>query len=445
MRINIVRPYYGINVNGDMGGDLGIVDFSSQVTPDLSIIYAYSMLKSFGENVKIYDCNTDKFLASSFLSKTNFDAEDEIYVKFAAPTVNLDILFCRALKRKSPNSKIMVFGHSAKILKSWLNKNVSEISCVIEQPLDVEFVKKYRFESDCSSLDYLVTPYYEDFSYKTYNNTEQSMGYLWGSRGCTMGCDYCPYTAYYGRGIVFRSINKLIQDVKRLNEKGIDYIQFRDPFFTFNRQRVVQFCSAILQDNINVKWMCETRIDTLDEELLALMKSAGCESIAFGIETSNFEMMKKHSRNGYNMDEVKSLIRYCKNIRIDTLAFYMLGFETDTWEKLEETYHLACDLNSTYAQFNVFTFYPDTYEKIEGISPMFFVESKNLTQIKVNKLISTEALFLCAQNFTDSYYRRVFGLKYAINKRILENIIESRGNRVLEKEKEKISFFLQQE
>ena len=109
MRIQIIRPYYGINVNGDMGGDLGIADFSSQVTPDLSLVYAYSLLKSFGENVKVCDCNTDKLLASSYISKVFIDQYDEIYVKFAAPTVQLDIAFCCLLKRKAPNVKIKVF------------------------------------------------------------------------------------------------------------------------------------------------------------------------------------------------------------------------------------------------------------------------------------------------------------------------------------------------
>lgn len=441
MKIKIIRPYYGINVNGDMGGDLGIVDFSSQVTPDLSIVYAYSMLKSCGKAVEIYDCNTDKLLASSFLSKTTFEEDDEIYVKFAAPTVNLDVSFCRAIKKKAPNSKIMVFGHSAKILKDWIQKNVSEINGVIVQPLDIEFAQKYKEETDFSTLDYLVTPCYEDFSYEKYNNTQQSLSFLWGSRGCTMACDYCPYTAYYGRGIAYRSIDKLIQDVKTLVERGIDYIQFRDPFFTCNRHRVVQFCSAILEDDISVKWMCETRIDTLDLELLDLMKNAGCESIAFGIETSNYEVMEKHSRKGYNIDKVKRIIQYCKSIQIDTLGFYMLGFENDTWENLEETYQLACELDSTYAQFNVFTFYPDTYEIIEGISPHFFVEGKNLTHAKVNKFISVEALLLSAEHFTDSYNERVFGLEYAINKRMLESIVEHRGKRVVESEKEKLRLF----
>lgn len=443
MRIQIIRPYYGINVNGDMGGDLGIADFSSQVTPDLSIVYAYSLLKSFGEDVEVCDCNTDKLLASSYISKVLIDQYDEIYVKFAAPTVRLDIDFCRLLKRKAPNAKIQVFGHVAKILKEWIKQNVSEISCVIEQPLDVEFAKKYKAENDFSTLDYLVAPCYEDFVYKNYNDTERSIGYLWGSRGCTMTCNYCPYTAYYGKEVVSRSIDLLIQDIKKLTTIGVDYIQFRDPFFTYNRQRVIEFCTKILENNIKIQWMCETRIDTLEEELVHLMKKAGCISIAFGIETSNSEVMKLHARKGYNLERIKGIIRYCKSLHIDTLAFYILGFEGDTWESMSKTYQMACDLDSSYAQFNVFTLYPDTYEQMEGITPMFFTEAKNLTKKKVNKSISIDQLLMCATHFMDAYNKRVFGLEYTINKRMLETMIESRGKRVLESEKEKMKSILQ--
>lgn len=444
MRIQIIRPYYGINVNGDMGGDLGIADFSSQVTPDLSLVYAYSLLKSFGENVKVCDCNTDKLLASSYISKVFIDQYDEIYVKFAAPTVQLDIAFCCLLKRKAPNVKIKVFGHVAKILKEWIKQNVSEISCVIEHPLDVEFAKKYKAETNFSTLDYLATPCYEDFTYQNYNDTERSIGYLWGSRGCNMTCDYCPYTAYYDKGIIFRSVDLLIQDIKKLIAIGINHIQFRDPFFTCNRQRVIEFCTKILENAIEIQWMCETRIDTLEEELIRLMKKAGCVSIAFGIETSNSEVMKLHARKDYNLERVKETIGYCKSLHIDTLAFYILGFENDTWESISKTYQMACDLDSSYAQFNVFTLYPDTYEQMEDINPMFFAEAKNLTKKKVNKSMSIDQLLMCATHFMDAYNERVFGLEYTINKRMLETMIESRGQRVLKSEKEKMKSLLQQ-
>ena len=72
--------------------------------------------------------------------------------------------------------------------------------------------------------------------------------------------------------------------VKTYGARGI---YFREDNFTLRKERVTAFCEQLLRKNISIRWMCETRIDALDESLLTLMHRAGCEALYIGVESGS--------------------------------------------------------------------------------------------------------------------------------------------------------------
>ena len=71
----------------------------------------------------------------------------------------------------------------------------------------------------------------------------------------------------------------------KINGFGIQWLEFVDEIYTLNEKRVVEFCEAILSGKLSFQWGCGTRADRINEELVILMKKAGCGKIGFGIET----------------------------------------------------------------------------------------------------------------------------------------------------------------
>jgi len=90
--------------------------------------------------------------------------------------------------------------------------------------------------------------------------------------------------------VIFFSPENIIREIELLIKKyGVKEIHIEDDNFTFNKERVIEFCILLLDKNININWACPNgiRLDTLDEELLKLMEKAGCYSFAVGIESGH--------------------------------------------------------------------------------------------------------------------------------------------------------------
>ena len=51
-------------------------------------------------------------------------------------------------------------------------------------------------------------------------------------------------------------------------------------------------------------WSAFARVNTVDRETLALMREAGCDSVSFGVETGNVEMLKRIQK-GITLEQVK--------------------------------------------------------------------------------------------------------------------------------------------
>ena len=67
--------------------------------------------------------------------------------------------------------------------------------------------------------------------------------------------------------------------------------------FTVNREQVVNLCKLMIEEKINIKWTCNSRVDFVDEEELQLMHKAGCWFISWGIESGN-DAILKHAHKG---------------------------------------------------------------------------------------------------------------------------------------------------
>ena len=64
-------------------------------------------------------------------------------------------------------------------------------------------------------------------------------------------------------------------------------IFFHDDTFTTNRNWVIEFSRILKQENLDVLWGCNCRIDNLDEELIKIMYLSGCRVFHLGVESGS--------------------------------------------------------------------------------------------------------------------------------------------------------------
>ncbi len=423
-KVLLLRPYYGVNIHSDVHGDLGECLNTNDVFPDLPFIISATILdESEKIDVHIIDAVTEgRLLPDELIDKIKNERFDTVILKAVAPTVKSDLELLKKIKNIHSESKVMIAGHVSKLLKNWVQENMKEIDYVIDEPLD-EFVYKYvnKTENNVGINDF-PSPNYALVNYRNYTDDNKNIRLtLQASRGCPMSCSYCPYTAFYQK-VDYRDIDKVIEDIKSILMLGVDVIQFRDQYFTVDKNRIRELCNRIIEEKLEFKWICETRLDGLDFELVDLLKKAGVFLICFGIESGEESLLNKYNSKKGLTENSRKMIEYINKSDIITMAFYMIGFPEDTWETVEKTLKHALYLNSTYAIFNEYE--ECVFDKENVImSPSLFNTFQNTTNVKTDSILNDSEKKYLVWLFSTIYTFKNDSLKqaYTYNYNLVKN------------------------
>ncbi len=172
------------------------------------------------------------------------------------------------------------------------------------------------------------------------------------SRGCPFRCRYCSQV-YVGGKYREHSAPRVLEEVKRAVQLfGAREIIFFDETFTMTRERILEVCEGILDAGIKVRWNVRTRMDRLDEELLAAMHAAGCWSIHVGIESGSPRIQKLMNKR-LKLDRLPPVLAAARRIGMETRGYFMLGYPGETRAEMEETIRLAIDLPLDWASFTI--------------------------------------------------------------------------------------------
>jgi len=189
--------------------------------------------------------------------------------------------------------------------------------------------------------------------------TEKSFTTMITSRGCPYECGFC-FKQPSDKKYRLRSVENIIAEMQSCIEKfNVKEIMFYDDSFTFNRNFVIKLCNEIIKKKITIKWEAPTRVNTVNDELLQLMKKAGCIRLRYGVESGNQRILNLMKKN-ITLDQVKKAFELTKKYKIETFAYFMIGYATETKETIQQTINLAKRLNPDWVMFTATTPLPCT-------------------------------------------------------------------------------------
>ena len=180
------------------------------------------------------------------------------------------------------------------------------------------------------------------------------------SRGCPFACAYCAGRIVSGRRIRYRSVAKVIEEIKLLyHQYGIREIHIEDDNFTFNHVLVKEFCRQLKDNKLNISWTCPNgvRLDSLTEDLLKTMKDAGLYFISVGIESGSDRVLKEMKKS-LTTQGIREKINLIKNCGLEISGFFIIGYPTETRRDIEQTIDFACSLGLKRAGFSLFKPFP---------------------------------------------------------------------------------------
>ena len=179
------------------------------------------------------------------------------------------------------------------------------------------------------------------------------------SRGCASSCSFCLLKTY-GSGVRKKPLESMLRDIdEAVTRFGVRYAYFIDLEFTVLRKQVVELCHALIARKSPLEWCCQTRLDLVDAELLALMKRAGCRLIHAGVEAGSDRVLSSTGKE-LTLAEVREGMARIKHAGIDTACFFLLGLPGAERSDAEDLVRMAMQLGPTYPLFHVVAPYPGT-------------------------------------------------------------------------------------
>ena len=179
------------------------------------------------------------------------------------------------------------------------------------------------------------------------------------SRGCPFACKFCSVIPMFGRKYRFKSIDRIIEEIKAAApQKG--HVFFIDDNFAANKERTKTLLRALIDNKTKFEWSAQVRTDIAkDPELLKLMKASGCFSVYIGFESINPKTLSLYNKS-QGLEDIENAIRAVKKHSINIHGMFVLGSDTDDIQTIRNTEKFAKKLDIDSIQFMILTPLPGT-------------------------------------------------------------------------------------
>ena len=155
------------------------------------------------------------------------------------------------------------------------------------------------------------------------------------SRGCPFNCSFCSVKQIWGRKTTFMSAERILDDIRHCVSLGARGIYFREDNFTAHKGRVRRLCELLLEHDVRVGWTCETRVDSADDEAVALMKRAGCVGVYVGVEHLTQHMLDVFEK-GVTVEQILRFFESANRHGLFTHASFVVDHPEETAEDRAE-------------------------------------------------------------------------------------------------------------
>lgn len=358
---------------------------AGSISMPIGIAYIAAYLKKFGHEIKIKDYLTEKYDFNEYQKLLNDFQPAIVGITTATPTIYNAFFLAQETKKINPQIKTIMGGHHVSALpeESITNPAVDFICPGEGEELMIDLIKAIENQAPLSQITGL---YYKDngqvrwtgrreyikdidqlpFPARELLNTDQyrisatrkrttgKADIIVTSRGCPYNCNFCSKSVF-GQSIRYRSPENVIKEVEEvINNYGVKEIQFVDDTLTVNHEHVMEICRLIIKKNLKFVWGCHSRVNNLSDEMLSLMRQAGCRELAFGVESGNQEVLDAIGKR-IKLSDVKEAVKLCRKNKLLALCGFIIGHIQDTKKTVMETIKFACRLNPDFANFSILT------------------------------------------------------------------------------------------
>lgn len=359
----------------------------TELFPPITLMYLSSSLRDRGFEVRLVDAVAQEFSWDRSLRLVGEVAADLLVLNTAFPSIRSDMDFARACREQQPGLRTVALGVFPTLLPRecleafpWLDYAVvgepERAVVMLAERLDggqegaglpslawrdEGEVRVARDRALVEDLDSLPLPDRTSIPARLFRFplTGEPLTMLSLSRGCPHSCIYCLAPLYYGKRERRRSAASVLEEIRVcVRDHGIRHFIFWGEMVSFRREALVELCGLLIREGVDVVWMGAARADQLDDELLALMRRAGCFMLTLGLESASQAILDSSHKSLRVEDGIRAA-RAIRRAGIKVMGHFVVGLPGETEQTARATRVFArrhCD----YAQFYCAVPYPGT-------------------------------------------------------------------------------------
>lgn len=397
--------------------------------PPIKLMYLAGVARERA-NVLFIDADAEGISDKEFLARAKKFKPDIIVAEPTPASLKDEIFIAKKIKEIFKNTKVILTGPFVSAVADEILKKYKEVDCIIQGEAEKTLERIIKGEAEAKGihkqdffmdLDKLPLPVHDLIPTKKYISAFiRKFPYttIETSRGCPFSCTYCNAFLSSGKKPRFRSVKNIIKELKFVKSLGIKGFYLNDETFTLDKERLKKLMKAMIKEKFNFGWACNARTDTVDKEILDLMKKAGCTCIFYGVESGNQKIIDYYKKN-IKLEDALKAFKLTKKAGIETMAHFILGAPEESLDTINDTVKFAKTLNPDLASFNILTAYPGT-ELFDDLKKKGFIEITDWSlvdqSIKANlrtQFLTARELELAAKNAYRKFYYRP---KYILRK-----------------------------
>jgi anaerobic magnesium-protoporphyrin IX monomethyl ester cyclase len=352
----------------------------------ISLPSVAAVIREDGHEVKILDCIAQDISLDSLINLTNLFTPQLIIFNFSTVTFWGDSQVLLALRKKSLMHFTAIGVHITTLPEESLRETALDsvirgepeetakyLANALEQGTSLEEVEGISFKKNdkvihnpdreyIKNLDSLPFPARDLLKNEKYTMPISNRPYtlIITSRGCPHNCIYCTASCYYGKKLRERSAKNIVDEMVEVKEKyGINDVTMWSDTFTLNKSFVLDVCDEIEKRRLKIKWMCNSRVDTVDPEMLARMAETGCTVMSYGVESGVQEILDNINKKT-TIKQIKDAFYWTRKAGIETIAHVIFGLPGETPATIKETFSFVKKIRPDYVQFYCAVPFPGT-------------------------------------------------------------------------------------
>ncbi|MBW2028226.1 MAG: cobalamin-dependent protein [Deltaproteobacteria bacterium] len=346
--------------------------FKSFLTcPPLGILYLAAYLRRSGFGVDVIDLVADRRSKEEVADFLDIHRPPIVGITCTTEGVNAALRMCQFVKEHSPQSFTILGGaHPTFDYKAMLaNAHVDFViryegdiamerfagEVLAGEKPDFERINGLCWKNKAEIVVNEGQPFIQDLNQLPYPARDliDLSVYSWpgailASRGCPFKCVFCSAGALSGGQYRYRSAENVFAEIEHMvRDLGVRDFLFVDDTFTANRKRATKICEMIIDSPLDITFSCESRVNVVDPDFLALLKEAGCRLIQYGIESGSDEILKR-IRKGITIRQVTDAVKWTHEQGIHIKGSFIIGHLWDTKETISRTFDFMRELQEEY-------------------------------------------------------------------------------------------------